>query len=77
MILRKEQELQHTTKRKAQEHTWGKMTFLFEPVILENPRILTVSVGIPSGCTIDVIFKCNFKDWCNPGGSRGERKPRG
>ena len=38
------------------------MTFLFEPAILENPRILTVSVGIPSGCTIDVIFKCNFKD---------------
>lgn len=32
------------------------MTFLFEPAILENPRILTVSVRIPSGCTIDVIF---------------------
>lgn len=38
------------------------MTFIFEPAILGNPRILTVSVRMPSGCTIDVIFKCNFKD---------------
>lgn len=53
------------------------MTFLFEPAISGNPRILTVSVRMPSGYTIDVIFKCNVKDWCNPEMEVGKEMPNG
>lgn len=39
MVLRQVQQLEHTTKKKQQERTWGKDDFS----ILENPRILRVS----------------------------------
>lgn len=35
LILRQVQQLEHATKKKGQEHTWGKDDFS----ILENPRI--------------------------------------
>lgn len=38
------------------------MALLFLPDILENPRILKVSVSMPSGHTADVILNSNFKD---------------